>query len=219
MALLDQPKSGQPVTLVHTDEVGCRTVLEGLVHAIEGGRVRVALMKSETSALLATGDDVRVRYCDDKGLCHYLARVLDIAETGERYLALLEVPPKVERQQRRRFLRLQVQVPIACVRLDSQSTSEEQFLATTLEIGGNGAGLVADRPFKVGERVRFHIDFGDEWGSSKGVGQVKRSVLALTPKGAEHRVALQFVEISAKDQALIISYLLAAKQAGVAEAP
>jgi c-di-GMP-binding flagellar brake protein YcgR len=214
--VVDQAKIGQAVTLVHTDEMGRRTVLEGFVQALEGGRLRVSLAKNDDSTgLLSPGDDVRVRYSDDRGLCHFLARILDVQE-ADRILALLEVPPKVERQQRRRFMRLSIRVPITCVR---EGQGEEVCQATTLEVGGNGAGLVADCPFQVGERVRFRIEFGPEWGSSTGIAQVKRSVLALTPKGAEHRLALQFVQIDAKDQALILSYLLAARHAGVEEAP
>jgi hypothetical protein len=44
------------------------------------------------------------------------------------------------------------------------------------------------------------------------VGQVKRSVLALTPGGGEHRIALQFVEIDSKSQARILSFLLTARR-------
>jgi hypothetical protein len=72
--------------------------------------------------------------------------------------------------------------------------------------------MTSDKPFVVGERVRFKLDLGGKWGLCAGVGQVKRSVLAPLAEGGVHRVALQFIEIDSKSQARILSYLLTARR-------
>jgi c-di-GMP-binding flagellar brake protein YcgR len=202
----EQPRIGQPVTIEHTDSDGDRTILEGVVEASRADSFSVSLARGEVD--LEEGADVRVRYCDASGLCFFLARVLE-AHVGERQVVWLESPAQAQRVQRRRFLRLGVQVPISCEREKGDAAPCQ---ATTLELGGNGAGLVSDRPFTVGERVRFSLDLGEKWGVCTGVGQVKRSVLALTPGGGEHRIALQFVEIDSKSQARILSFLLTARR-------
>ncbi|MBI5543661.1 MAG: flagellar brake protein [Deltaproteobacteria bacterium] len=211
---IEQPRIGQPVTLEHVDGAGYRTIFEGIVQQGEGdpgGAGDSSLVSlARNDALLEKDDEVRVRYCDDKGLCHFQTRILEVC-AGARVEVRLAPPEKVERQQRRRFFRLPVQVPAICARLDAKGDSVEECRLTTLEIGGNGAGMLSDRAFTVGERVRVKLELGDKWGAAEGIGTVKRSVLALVPTGAEHRVAVQFVQIDARSQAKILSFLLARK--------
>lgn len=209
--MAEQPKLKQPLTLEYLDAGGERTIFEGVVTSLAPGQFQASLAPSD--ALLDPGDEVRVRYCDEKGLCFFSTRVLEVV-AGKRASVWLADGLKPQRSQRRRFMRLGVQIPAECVRLDSKNAPHEECSTTTLELGGNGAGIVASSPFTVGERVRFELDFGEDWGIAQGIATVKRSVLALTPKGAEYRVALQFTEIDAKSQAKILSYLVAARAEG-----
>ncbi|HEY3449668.1 MAG TPA: PilZ domain-containing protein [Myxococcales bacterium] len=213
--MAEQPKLKQPLTLEYLDAAG-RTIFEGVVSQVGDGQFQASLAPNE--ALLDPGDEVRVRYCDEKGLCFFSTRVLEVTP-GKRATVWLGNGQGAQRSQRRRFMRLGVQVPASCVRLDAKGSPREECATTTLELGGNGAGILSNHPFTVGERVRFTLDFGEEWGRAQGVATVKRSVLALTPEGAEHRVALQFTEIDAKSQAKILSYLVAARAEGIAVRP
>ncbi|MGC4115182.1 MAG: PilZ domain-containing protein [Myxococcales bacterium] len=214
--MAEQPKIKQPLTLEYVDNLGQRTIFEGVVAQLASGMFQASLAPNE--ATLDPGDEVRVRYCDEKGLCFFSTRVLEV-QPGKRVSVWLGNGEKAQRSQRRRFMRLGVQVPAACIRLDAKGSPREECSTTTLELGGNGAGILSNTPFTVGERVRFTLDFGEDWGSAQGVAMVKRSVLALTPQGAEHRVALQFTEIDAKSQAKILSYLVAARAEGIAVRP
>jgi len=195
---------------------GRKFILDGVIEQVEQHRFALAFVPPEEEVVdPRPAEQVRVRYSDGRGLCYFTAKVL-MVEPGEHLKVWVTQPPiqQQEQVQRRRFLRLDVQVRVSCVRLDAQGEPVEECEASTLEIGGNGAGMVADRPFKVGERVRFALDLGEEFGACGGTGIVKRSVLALTPQGGEHRVALQFTEIDSKSQARILSFLLAARRAG-----
>jgi len=214
--MAEQPKHAQPLTLEYLDEAGQRTIFEGVVSSIAPGMFQASLAPNEAS--LEKGDPVRVRYCDEKGLCFFMTQVLEVVP-GARPSVWLRDGAGAQRSQRRRFMRLGVQVPASCVRLDAKGAPREECSTTTLELGGNGAGILSSQPFTVGERVRFKLDFGQQWGVAEGVATVKRSVLALTPDGAEHRIALQFVEIDAKSQAKILSYLVAARAEGIAVRP
>ena len=209
--MAEQPKIKQPLTLEYLDDIGQRTIFEGVVSALDADRFQASL--APTDAMLDPGDEVRVRYCDEKGLCFFSTRVLEVVP-GPRVAVWLGTVAAAQRSQRRRFMRLSVQIPASCVHLDAKGTPREECSTTTLELGGNGAGILSNHAFVVGERVRFKLDFGEEWGCAEGVATVKRSVLALTSKGAENRIALQFVEIDAKSQAKILSYLVAARAEG-----
>jgi len=212
LAMLDdQPQTGQPLTLEYVDQAGYRTVFEGMVAAVEPDRFQASL--SATDAWLEEGDEVRVRFCDRRGLCHFMARVYD-ATPGARQKVWLAASEPPRRHQRRRFQRLGLSLPATCTSLDSRGAPLEACRTTTLEIGGNGAGLVADRAWTVGDQVRFTIDLGARWGRVAGTARVKRSVLALTPRGGEHRVALQFVHLDSSGQARILSFLLASRAQG-----
>jgi len=172
----------------------------------------VSLARDDTfSDWLKAGDEVRVRFANTRGLSFFAARVLSLGD-GDRAELKLESPQRVTSVQRRRFMRLPMRLPFSCTLLDEKGAEAEKWEAYTLELGGNGAGILADRALPVGARVRFGLRL-ETHGACSGVGVVKRSVLALRPEGAEHRIALQFVEVSSKDQALILSYLLAARRA------
>ena len=214
--MAEQPKLKQPLTLEYLDAGGQRIIFEGLVSALAPGIFQASLAPGE--AMLDPGDEVRVRYCDEKGLCFFSTQVLEV-RPGKRVAVWLKSGESAQRSQRRRFMRLGVQIHASCVRLDAKGAPCEECATITLELGGNGAGLLSSHPFSVGERVRFKLDFGEQWGSAEGLASVKRSVLALTPKGAEHRVALQFVDIDAKAQAKILSYLVAARAEGARSVP
>lgn len=206
------PEPGQPVTLEAVDELGRRAVFEGLVRSADPSRVALSLASGRDAVeVLAEGVRALVRYADDEGL-HYFEAPIVASDSGQRIEIILAAPEQVSTSQRRRFMRLGMRRSIRCVRLDQKGQPVEHCSANTLEIGGNGAGIVADRSFKPGERVRFELDLG-EWGRCAGIAVVKRSVLALLPEGrSEHRVALQFTELGSKEQALILSYLLAARR-------
>lgn len=202
----DGPRVGQPVTVERTEGPEAHRIHEGKIEGVASGRFQIALESAKAGGALAPGSEVRVRWTDDQGLCFFLARVLETE--GAR--TWIELPANPERLQRRRFVRLPVEAAISCVRLDERGEPREVCRAMTLELGGNGAGLVADRPFKVGERVRFKLELGGGFGVCSGIAHVKRSALAhkTKGKGSEHRVALQFVEIDAPSQARILSFLL-----------
>lgn len=208
---MEQPQVDQNVTIEYVDEGGVRTIFEGFVAECHEDRFLVSLAKSDAS--LEADDQVRVRYSDTKGLCFFSTKVLRVVP-GNRVFASLANPLATQRSQRRRFMRLNLSVPASCVRLDAAGGApEEECRTSTLELGGNGAGILADRPFAVGERVRLRLDLGSKWGSAEGVATVKRSV--PSPQGpAEHRVALQFIDIDAKSQARILSFLVAARAEG-----
>ncbi len=205
------PQPGQPITVEAVDELGRRAVFEGLVRRADSSGVAMSLApRAGAVEVLAQGIRALVRFADQAGLHFFEASVVE-ATAGERLEVVLDAPSGVRTNQRRRFMRLRMRRPITCARLDEQGEPLERCMANTLEVGGNGAGIIADRPFHPGERVRFELDLG-AWGRCSGLATVKRSVLALTAEGAEYRVALQFCEVGSRAQALILTYLLAARR-------
>jgi hypothetical protein len=96
-------------------------------------------------------------------------------------------------------------------RLEALATLERTVVVDDLRFARARAAALAARG-SGDERIRFELDLGD-WGVCAGIAVVKRSVLALRPEGPEHHVALQFTEVGSKAQALILSYLLAARRA------
>ena len=203
---------GRAVTVEASESDGAQGVFEGFVERARGERVALSLGRNGKSLdSFSPGAQVRVRYFNEQGMYTFSSQVLQARE-GDRIRLLLEAPAQVARIQRRRFLRLGLRLPVVCEHLDERDRPKEQCQAHTLEVGGNGLGFASDHPFRVGERVRVQFEL-EGWGRCSGVGQIKRSVIALLPEGAEHRMALQFTEVDGKSQALILSYLLALQRA------
>jgi c-di-GMP-binding flagellar brake protein YcgR len=204
---------GRAVTVEAWEPDGAPGVFEGYVERARGERVSLSLGRRRGASLdgLAPGAPVRVRYFDAQGMYVFDSRVVQ-ARDGDRIRLLLAAPAEISRIQRRRFLRLALRLPMLLQRLDERGRPREECAATTIEVGGNGLGFVARHGFAVGERVRAMFEL-EGWGRCTGVGQIKRSVLAMSAGGTEHRVALQFTEVDGKSQALILSYLLALQRA------
>ncbi len=209
MGIEELMQVGQAVTVEGTDSSGAGMVFEGMSMGAVGRNLSFSLAPADDTEAIQAGSEVRIRWGHDRGMSYFSARVLELKE-GNRLRLTVEKPGDVERTQRRRFMRLEVHLPFRCTRLDATGQPQEVLKATTLEIGGNGATFVADRALNVGERVAFDFDL-EGWGRCNGIGVVKRSVLALTPERAEHRVGMQFTEVKSTTQAIILSFLLAQK--------
>lgn len=208
---MDGPSVGQAVTLEVMDELGARQVFAGLVFEAEEGEGPVLQVDDPSDPdLLTPGTAVLVRWADGSGL-HYFRSTFEEAHAGPRTRIRVAAPRRVEHQQRRRFLRLPMRIPVVLTRLDAQGHPKQECLANTLEVGGNGAGLICERSFAAGERLRFSFDLPD-FGTCSGLAEVKRSVLTPSAGAPVHRVALHFVEVDSRTQALIFSFLLATRR-------
>lgn len=204
--------TGRPVTVEASEPSGEVFVFEGIVERARGEGVSLSLGRSGTSLKsLAPGTRVRVRYCNQEGMHSFQTLVLQARE-GDRIRLLLEAPAEIARVQRRRFLRLEVRLPILCQRLDERGRVRHEAQALTLEVGGNGIGFLAEEKYAVGERLRVEFEL-ERWGHCAASGVVRRSSVVPRPRGELHQLAVQFTEIDGKSQALILSYLVALQRA------
>jgi hypothetical protein len=204
------PGQGQAV-VVEVIDGGERVIYEGHVERIGAAGLLLSVgPHPHLHGVPGPQAMVVVRWASAKGL-HQLGGQLQLARLGERLQLQVAPSGDIAVVQRRRFLRLPLRLGMTCLRLDERGQPREKCVANTLELGGNGAGIVIDRALQVGEKVRFMLPL-EEWGVSSGVAQVKRSQQVLGPEGPENRVGLQFMEMDSRSQALVLSYLLSKKR-------
>jgi len=199
--------TGQLVTVELVDAEGRHAVFEARLETVASNELTVVLSGGTTAAVPpSAGAGVFVSGASGDGLHYFEAKVLEAS--GEPLRLRLAVLNDVQSCQRRQFVRLAMHLPITCVLLDETEQPHETCSAFTFDVGGKGAGLLADRPLPVGRRVRFKLDL-EKWGRLSGLGVVRRSVLTLGEQGPQYRVAVEFMDLSNTDQARIFSYLLA----------
>lgn len=203
---------GRPVTVEASEPSGEVFVFEGFVERARGGGVSLSLgRKGASFNALTPGARVRVQYCNQDGMHSFHTQIVQARE-GDRIRLLLEAPAEIARVQRRRFLRLAVRLPVLCLRLDERGRIRHRAQALTLEVGGNGIGVLCEESYAVGERLRVEFEL-EQWGHCTATGVVRRSSVVPRPRGALHHLALQFTEIDGKSQALILSYLVSLQRA------
>jgi len=204
---MEGPKTGRPITVEVSGPQSERAVFEGLVATAEPEGFGFVLTPGDESAeLLVPGARALVRYSDSRGT-HVFEAPITAVEQGSRVSVKVAAPTQIQTQQRRRFMRLAMQLGVTV----SRPGAAAPLAARTVEVGGNGATITSAEPLTAGEKLGFELDL-QRWGKCTGTALVKRSVLALRPEGAEYRSALQFVELPARSQALLLSFLTAARR-------
>ncbi len=203
--------TGRSVTVEASEPSGEVFVFEGFVERAHGERVSLSLGRGASLDALTPGALVRVRYCNQEGMHSFQTPIVQARE-GDRICLLLKAPAEIARVQRRRFLRLEVSLPILCQSLDERRRQRRPAQALTLEVGGNGIGFLCEQSYAVGERLRVELEL-EGWGECVAIGIVRRSAVVPRVRGALHHLALQFTEVEAKSQALILSYLGALQRA------
>lgn len=97
----------------------------------------VSTTDADAAAALTAGTKLRASYGDHSGLCRFDSVVVAV-RPGEPTVVVIEPPQRIEIEQRRRFVRAEVDLPVACALLDT--TGEPTFVAAIGNVGNLGAG-------------------------------------------------------------------------------
>lgn len=197
----------QPVeiTLLEPERRG---PLRTYVLAADGERVVLALpMAHHRWIVPPPGSPVQVVYRDpaddraDRGLYGFETVVIKAAVEPEPELHL-EAPRRVERVQRRHWVRLDVSLPVWLARVDAP---EEERSGRTRDLSGGGVRLRCDEPLKPGDLVALRILFPGGW----EVAARGRVVRAEQGTDAQPEYGIQFIDIDPRAQDRIAGFILA----------
>ncbi len=97
----------------------------------------VTTTDAEAMAALTPGTALRASYGDHSGLCRFDSVVVS-QTAGEPTIVVIDPPRKIAIEQRRRFVRAEVDMPVACALLDA--SDEPTFVAAIGNVGNLGAG-------------------------------------------------------------------------------
>ncbi len=161
---------------------------------------------------LAHGTKVRVTFKGKGALYTFESRVKGRGSEGI-FVLYLELPEKVDRIQRRRFVRLETILPFYY-----KANSEDKYRSGIIkDISGSGIRAVVDKDVNVGDTLYVFIDL---YGKSKpnkvvdvtGVISVKANVVrqVINPSFDDKRrkeVGMEFVEISERDRQKIVRFI------------
>jgi len=187
------PKAGQYLTLEIAGSDGRRYVYEAAVVSAEAAKVQVTLPPgAQLPSTPSVGSTVVARFLTPQGRRTFSAFVL-AARLEEVFHLSLEPIDETHQLQRRRYARVAVEVPFSLRLLDEETPSEE-VSAQTLDLGGKGAGVLADRPLPVGRKLDFVFELGKT--RCAGTGTIVDSVEVLGDKGTQHRTCIEFSEVS-----------------------
>ncbi|ADU51112.1 type IV pilus assembly PilZ [Thermaerobacter marianensis DSM 12885] len=150
------------------------------------------------------GQAVRVVYRDprdpqaDRGVYSFVTVVVDARVAPEPEL-VVALPQRVERVQRRHWVRLDLRLP---VRLERRTDPPQVLTGRTLDVSGGGARVVVSGTVATGELVRVEVEFPG-W-RARATARVVR-----VESGDEPVAGLEFVEIDPRVQDRIAGFILA----------
>lgn len=152
-------------------------------------------------AAFPAGTIVRGTYGDHSGLCQFETTVLESAPgaTPEDPGTIRLVPPKrISTTQRRRFVRAEVDVTIACALLDRKGFTFLSAPGDVDNLGGGGLKMViaAHPSLTVGSRLALAIPMP----GTDGVLALGRIVQIVVAPGGPATVRLAFTSIDAEDR-------------------
>lgn len=201
-----QLRINQPVEIT-VFEPERRGPLRTHVLAAGGERVVLALpMAHQRWVVPPPGSPVRVVFRDpgdqrsERGLWGFESVVLYAAVEPEPELHLA-APERIERVQRRHWVRLDVTLP---VRLTRQGEDRAEVAARACDVSGGGVRLRCGERLRAGERVGLVITFPGGW-EVRATGLVVRA--GDGGDGCEY--GIQFIEIDPRAQDRITGFILA----------
>ena len=99
---------------------------------------------------------------------------------------LIEKPATVERHQNREFVRVQVDLRVRVRPVDADGTIGDPIMTRTLDLSGNGVGIVLPNPVRAGSHMALEIFDIPEVGTLAAMGRVVRVAEVATDE--KHRV-------------------------------
>jgi c-di-GMP-binding flagellar brake protein YcgR len=136
-------------------EHGVTTTIQARVRSI-GERGLLLVPTGDTDVTLAPRTPIAVTYFDRSGLYTFESEVLRHADSGERSMQITPAM-RLQRTQRRQYVRLDLNLPVMCLALDEHTAAFEPVTARTGDIGGGGVRLITAGP--VAEHARVVVSF------------------------------------------------------------
>lgn len=199
-----QLRTNQLVEVTILDDTPARPLRTHVLRA-DDERVVLALpLARHRWVVPLPGTPVRVVFRDpedqsgDRGLYAFTSTVLQASVSPEPELHLA-APAKVERVQRRRWVRLQINLPVWLTRSGDGPVIE----ARTTDVSGGGIRVRSSQPLQRGERLTVQMAFPGGW-AVRATGQVVR-----TGDGDANEYGIVFVDIDWRLQDRITGFILA----------
>ncbi len=159
--------------------------------------------KQEKLLILVNGEPVKVNIYQPREIFEFKSKVIDMVPGYNKMLLTISKPEKVNRIQRRSFLRL----PIMLEMQYSIPGNYDSHKTHTLDISGGGIRFLSSKNYFPGTpiQVEFHIPIDKKDKKIQAVGKVVRTV--SLDNGYFH-VAIEFTKIPVKDQDTIVRFVL-----------
>ncbi|MDN5293814.1 MAG: hypothetical protein PWQ91_1798 [Eubacteriales bacterium] len=153
-----------------------------------------------------TGTPVEV--CFARQNCFYcFASVVSGMVREKVPLVVVQKPEKIERVQRRRFVRFEVRLPVKFYLLDNQyNPLPPQLEGFTVNISGGGILLATEAEVKIGDQLQLEIAFPDGT-IIEAVGRVVRLQEVWEDRKAINYAGIEFILLSSRDQDTITRFI------------
>ncbi|MEX2355841.1 MAG: flagellar brake protein [Thermaerobacterales bacterium] len=183
---------------------------------VEGGTIEISWpMMGQAFIEIEKGQEVVLRYTDGSAAYRLEAQVVG---KKERPVALIAVGAgeRIQRIQRRDFVRLDMRVPVRVQQPvkgeeDEKEISQPWHPGRTLDVSGGGVRLMMSDILEMGDDIALQIQLGERWIEARG--KIVRRGEALQRRGmllAEYGVSFIFIE--EEEQDYIIRFLFEAQR-------
>ncbi len=184
-------------------EVGGETH-HSLVEDIKEQEIVLSLIHRQQKPLvMEAGTDLNVVYAVDEVAYKFSSQVLREDLNGQVPLLIIKRPERIERHQRRNWVRMRTTLTVHCAAARLLQPEEEATLLTgkILDLSGGGILLEVETDCRPGDQLLLTIHLPD--GEMKCLGEVRR----ILGKDGSHAYGIQFLLIGEKDRDRIVRYI------------
>ncbi len=163
-------------------------------------------LRGQKSSVLAPGLNARITYADQIAMYNFETTILEVSGVS-RLNIVITLPDKVNRTQRRNYVRIDVRLPLEYYRLkDGLATNFTNYQTTTKDISGGGLRFTSDFLIALGTELETIIDIPGQ-GKINAIAQVVRCIPTGRGNVVKYSIGVEFTLIEKKDRERIIRYL------------
>lgn len=175
------------------------------IEDIENGNVHISLPIEKGHFIpLRAGTLIRINVTQSDGVYSFSEHILKRVMSPYPHF-VIKYPQKIQRIQRRNYVRLMLNIPIE-FKLEEE---ESCYRGVSIDLSGGGVFLVTQKQLEIGQKltVNFKLTNGLDCSNIKSIVKRERVIEGQNGGAVKRNYGVEFVEINQKLREEIISYL------------
>lgn len=154
---------------------------------------------------LIPGTKVKINYVDNTAVYSFYSEIM-VLGSGTPHTVTVGKPIGLNRIQRRNFVRLDIKLKVISNKIDEETSKNESFTATTIDISGGGILFGCNTELCVGQTLEATVFLSDNQ-TVNAIGRVVRSIENSASSKQRFSVGFEFTSIRESERDKIIKFI------------